>query len=118
MTCEVTAQLAFRLFPASQRSRRGREPGVEAEIVDQTVGREPLHVTAIPFLGFPEARIEEPHLRHRERLGARRDVPPRESQFTFKRKHRRRGSNAPRLNSSNLRHSLRHNRWGFREIVA
>ena len=56
MAREVAAQFAgalavLRLLPSAERFRRAnRQSGIGAEGVQQTVGREPLHVAAIPLL--------------------------------------------------------------------
>ena len=91
MARKVAAQFAralavLRLFPAAERFRRShRQSGIGTERKQQAVSRQPLHITAIPFLRVVvHATGQKTDLRHRERFRPGRYSLARELQRSFK----------------------------------
>lgn len=68
----MTSQLAFAarrvLLPSAKRLGGGRQAGVKAEVVDQAIGAQAVHVGAIRVGCIFKRRRRESDLRHRERL--------------------------------------------------
>jgi hypothetical protein len=62
------------LFPAAERLGLRIQTGIEFEVVDQAIRRQPVHIAAIPFRGFEEGRGQQAHLSHREGLHAQGGV--------------------------------------------
>src|SRR5215469_13592730 len=90
MPHEVAPQFArslavLRLLPTAERlCRTDWQAGVGAERVEQAICGEPVYVAAIPAarVGVDRSR-RQPDLRHRERLGARRDIVAFEFDFAL-----------------------------------
>src|SRR6266436_1368773 len=76
MAAQFAAALAVGfLLPASERLRgANRQSSVFAEVVEQAVGRQALHVAAIPFGNFGIDAGQQLDLRHREWLDFCGDV--------------------------------------------
>ena len=68
----VAAQLDVRRLPAAVGLRRRRQPGVQAERVQEPVRVEAQQVGEAPLLRVAEGPLEDPHVAQGERLGRRR----------------------------------------------
>src|SRR5260221_298449 len=89
MAAQFAAALAVGfLLPASERLRGAdRQSSVFAEVIKQAIGRQALHVAAIPFGNLGIDAGQQLDLRHREWLDSRGDVLARELDGRFERRH-------------------------------
>ena len=76
MSDEVTSQLALGVFPPTQRFGRGRNAGVDAEGVQQSIRVETEQILVIEFLGVFERAVQQADLRQGEWLGLENDFRP------------------------------------------
>src|SRR5216684_4537980 len=76
MAAQFAAALAVGLLlPASERLRGANgQSGVFAEVVEQAIGRQALHIAAIPFGNLGIDAGQQLNLRHREWLDLGGDV--------------------------------------------
>src|ERR1039457_5360078 len=85
MSNEVAAQLALAVgplarrrcnvnLPPAERLGVGWQSRVQAETVQQPVGREAAHVPTVPFRRLQEGRRQEPHLSHGKWLDPGGDI--------------------------------------------
>src|SRR5258708_37927534 len=76
MAAQFAAALAVGLLlPASERLRYANgQSGIFAEVIEQAIGRQALHVAAIPFGNFGVNAGQQLNLRHREWLDLAGDV--------------------------------------------
>ena len=84
---EMAAQLTLRLFPSAEWLGRRRQPRVDAEIVEEAIGGQPVDIAAIPLLGIFIFAREHSDLRHRERLDLRGDGVLREDEWLLERRN-------------------------------
>src|SRR5258708_5661846 len=89
MAAQFAAALAVGLLlPASERLRGPNgQSGVFAEVIEQAIGRQALHVAAIPFGNFGVNAGQQLDLRHREWLDLGGDVLAGELDRRFERRH-------------------------------
>ena len=62
MANEVAAQSDLRRFPSAQRPGRGRQPRVDAKVMQQPLRVEREHVLFVQFLRLLERTVQQSHL--------------------------------------------------------